>query len=109
MVDGMGPINPDLSPVESGKTYQPAPGKQNISGDAQDKSSFKDYLAKSISEVNQLQQKADEAIQDLTLGKRDDYAGVITAVEKADIAFQTLMKVRGQLIDAYKEFNRMNV
>jgi len=71
--------------------------------------SFKDVLATSIQEVNQLQQEADQAIQQLAAGKRDDYAGVITAVQKADVAFRTLMQVRNKLIDAYEEFNRMRV
>jgi len=33
----------------------------------------------------------------------------MTAVEKADIAFRTLMKVRNKLVDAYEELVRMRV
>ncbi len=107
MVDQIGPLHPGADPVRTGRVHQ-----QGADGDksrVNEETNFKDYLKKSINEVNQLQKQADEAIQDLATGKRDDYAGVITAVEKADVAFQTLMKVRGKLIDAYQEFNRMNV
>jgi flagellar hook-basal body complex protein FliE len=106
MVDSLNPISSEYSPLEIQKKQEEA-AKQ--SGDATDGANFKDVLKKSIQEVNQLQQEADEAIQELAMGKRDDYAGVITAVQKADVAFRTLMQVRNKLIDAYQEFNRMRV
>ena len=106
MVDSLNPISSEYSPLEVQKKQQEAAQQ---SGDAKDGANFKDVLKKSIQEVNQLQQEADEAIQELAMGKRDDYAGVITAVQKADVAFRTLMQVRNKLIDAYRETMRMGV
>ena len=103
MVDSVGPLQSDYSPREIERKTPDAAGE---GGQGKE---FKDVLKKSIQEVNELQQEADAAIQELAMGKRDDYAGVITAVQKADVAFRTLMQVRNKLIDAYQEFNRMRV
>ena len=106
MVDNVGSLRPEFQPNGTEKI---GGNRAGAGGDAAGDASFKDVLKKSIQEVNELQKEADEAIQDLALGKRDDYSGVITAVQKADIAFRTLMQVRNKLIDAYQEFNRMRV
>jgi len=103
MVDKVGPIQ-EPSSVEPVGFQRSVPG-----GEPKDKVSFKEILKKSIQEVNKLQHEADQAIQELALGERDDYAQVITAVQKADIAFRTLLEVRNKLIDAYQEFNRMRI
>jgi len=101
MVDSIGPLRPEavsgIQPTERAEAAK-GPGP-----------SFKDVLRKSIQEVNALQKEAEEAIQELAAGKREDFAGVITAVEKADIAFRTLMQVRNKLLEAYQEINRMRV
>jgi flagellar hook-basal body complex protein FliE len=102
MVDAVGPLGPLAGPGG-------IPPRGEAAGRPGDGASFKEVLKKSIDEVNDLQKEADRAIQDLAQGKRDDFAGVITAVEKADVAFKTLMQVRNKLIDAYQEFNRMRV
>ena len=107
MVDSVGPLRPDLLPLNTEGVRDKTPA---TTGDGETKEvSFKDVLKQSIQEVNELQKDAETAIQDLATGKRDDYAGVITAVQKADIAFKTLMQVRNKLVDAYQEFNRMRV
>ena len=107
MTEGIGPLRPVAGP-QGIERYQEVAGAAR-EGAAGDSASFKDVLKQSLREVNQLQQDADRAIQDLAMGKRDDYSGVITAVQKADIAFKTLMQVRNKLIDAYQEFQRMRV
>ena len=108
MVDAINPVGSEYSPLEVQRTQEKAAAAAG-GGHGQDGASFKDVLQKSIQEVNQLQKEADAAIQELAVGKRDDYAGVMTAVQKADVAFRTLMQVRNKLIDAYQEFNRMRV
>lgn len=71
--------------------------------------SFSDVLKKSILEVNTLQQEANQAVQELQTGKRENVTEVLTAVEKADLAFRALMQVRNKLLDAYEEVNRLRV
>ncbi|MEM7234468.1 MAG: flagellar hook-basal body complex protein FliE, partial [Planctomycetota bacterium] len=63
----------------------------------------------SIQEVNELKNDADSAIQELALGKTENVSEVLTAVEKADLAFRALMSIRNKLVDAYEEVNRLRV
>jgi len=72
-------------------------------------SSFADTLKSSIDEVSRLQQDASKAVEGLTTGKSDDVTGVMTAVEKSDLAFQTLLAIRAKLMDAYDEIKNISV
>jgi flagellar hook-basal body complex protein FliE len=71
--------------------------------------SFSDMLKNSIDEVSKLQQDASQAVTDLATGRTEDVTGVMTAMEKADIAFKTLLAIRGKLMDAYDEIKQISV
>jgi flagellar hook-basal body complex protein FliE len=71
--------------------------------------SFADALKSSIDEVSRLQQDASKAVEGLTTGKNDDVTGVMTAVEKSDLAFQTLLAIRSKLMEAYDEIKNIAV
>jgi flagellar hook-basal body complex protein FliE len=70
---------------------------------------FADALKSSIDEVSRLQQDASTAVEGLTTGKNDDVTGVMTAVEKSDLAFQTLLAIRSKLMEAYDEIKNIAV
>jgi flagellar hook-basal body complex protein FliE len=71
--------------------------------------SFADTLKKSIDDVAKLQQDASQAVTDLATGKTENVSGVMTAVEKSDLAFKTLLSIRAKLMDAYDEIKGMSV
>jgi flagellar hook-basal body complex protein FliE len=71
--------------------------------------SFADALKNSINEVSRLQQDASQAVQDLATGKSEDVTGVMTAMEKSDMAFKTLLAIRAKLMDAYEEIKGISV
>lgn len=71
--------------------------------------SFSDMLKNSIDEVSRLQQDASQAVQDLMTRKTEDVTGVMTAMEKADLAFKTLLAIRSKLMDAYEEIKNVQV
>jgi flagellar hook-basal body complex protein FliE len=71
--------------------------------------SFADTLKNSINEVSRLQQDASKAVQDLATGKTEDVTGVMTAMEKSDLAFKTLLAIRAKLMDAYEEIKGISV
>ena len=71
--------------------------------------SFAGALKNSINEVSRLQQDASKAVQDLATGKSDDVTGVMTAMEKSDVAFKTLLAIRAKLMDAYDEIKGISV
>lgn len=72
-------------------------------------STFGQMLQDSIAKVNDLQHKADVAMQRLASGESNNLHETLLAVEKADIAFKTMNQVRMKVIDAYKEIMRMQV
>lgn len=72
-------------------------------------SGFADALKSSIDEVSRLQQDASTAVENLTTGKSEDVTGVMTAVEKSDLAFKTLLAIRAKLMDAYDEIKGISV
>ncbi|MCZ6836360.1 MAG: flagellar hook-basal body complex protein FliE [Planctomycetota bacterium] len=71
--------------------------------------SFKDLLNQQIDQVNQLQNDAKEAIEDLATGRRDDLESVMIATQKADTAFRMLLQVRNKVMDAYEEVKQLRV
>lgn len=74
-----------------------------------DAPNFKDVLMNNIRKVNQLQQDASTAIEDLQTGKRDDVEGVLLATQKADTAFRVLVSVRNKVQQAYDEIKQLRV
>ncbi len=66
-------------------------------------------MQKSIDEVSKLQQDATQAVDDVATGQTQNVTGVMTAVEKADLAFKTLLAIRTKLMDAYDEIKGISV
>ena len=73
------------------------------------KTSFKDRLLGGIGEVNMLQQRADQAVEKLMTGGEIGTAEVLTAVQKADIAFKMMMQMRNKFVQAYQEIQAIRV
>ncbi len=71
--------------------------------------SFKDALLNSIQEVNAMQQSADQAVTQMVTGGDVTPAEVLTAVQKADIAFRMMMQIRNKLMSAYEEVKNIRV
>ena len=107
MIDG---VSNNLNSI-SGTTGTGSSGVSKVGGSsgAAGGASFSDLLKNSIDEVSRLQQDASQAVQDLATGKTEDVAGVMTAMEKSDIAFKTLLAIRGKLMDAYEEIKGISV
>ena len=76
---------------------------------AEPTSSFKNMLLDSIREVNTMQQDADKAVETLATGGEVDPAEVLTAVQKADIAFRMMMQIRNKLVQAYDEVKQIRI
>ena len=83
-VNNFGPVQ-----VASGGAAAPAPAGPGSGG-----ASFADALKNSIDEVSRLQQDASKAVEDLATGKKDDVTGVMTAMEKSDLAFNDVPNAR---------------
>lgn len=88
-----GPVTP-----QPGKPEAPAGGKD-----------FKTVLLEGLEQVNQLQHEADAEVQRLVTGETENLAEVITAVNKAGIAFDLLMEIRNKLTEAYRQIEQMQI
>ena len=111
MSDPLGLVGHLGATAQPGKLV-PSPPPKPLAPDAPEEpqtTSFKDVLMANIDQVNQLQQDAEQAIEDLYSGRRDDVDGVLIAKQKADMAFQLLLQVRNKLVDAYEEVQQMRV
>ena len=87
-----------VSPPQTG-------GIQETSGGG----SFKGFLLDSIREVNSMQQDADQAVEKLVSGEDVNPAEVLTAVQKADIAFKLMMQIRNKMVQAYNDVQSIRV
>ena len=72
-------------------------------------STFKDFLIKSIQDVNSAQQQADQAVETLMTGGDVDPASVLTAVEKADLAFRMMLQMRNKVMQVYQEVRDIRI
>jgi len=86
-----------------------SPASLGGAGSAGSTASFSDMLKNSIDEVSRLQQDASQAVEDLMTRKSENVTGVMTAMEKSDLAFKTLLAIRSKLMDAYEEIKNISV
>ena len=85
-------------------TSASSPQKADSSGP-----SFKDVLLDSLKEVNSMQVQADKAVENLATGGDVNPTEVLTAVQKADLAFRMMMQIRNKLVAAYDEIKNIRV
>ena len=98
MIDPLGfvsRVNPQL----------PAQARPAVSGGADFKQELRDELRK----VNEMQQDASQATNDLLTGQRGDIEGVMIATQKADSAFRMLVALQNKVVGAYDEVKNIRV
>ncbi len=101
----MAPINASsITPIQA-PTIQ---GAGQASGAATGPS-FKDLLLDSIQNVNHMQVEADQAVEALFTGGDVNPAEVLTAVQKADLAFRLTMQIRNKVMDVYQEIKDIRI
>lgn len=71
--------------------------------------SFADTLAETVTEVQKLQTQADTTISKVVSGEITDVSEAMVQLQQADVAFRTMMTVRGRVMEAYAEIMRMQV
>ena len=91
------PISSGVSPVSTPATSAPLQLGQGVA----------DSFLNMLGEVNQQQVDADNALQDLVSGKTDSVQDVVLTMAKADLSFRMVLEIRNQVLDAYKEIQRM--
>lgn len=103
MMDPLGLIGPGSS-----SPLRPAGGGGTTAARGVD-GGFRELLEQQIRQVNELQNDAKAAVEDLVTGSRDDVETVIMATQKADTAFRMLLQVRNKMMEAYDEVKQLRV
>jgi len=78
-------------------------GPKDASGD------FAKLLLKQFDDVNTMQTDADDKVHDMLTGGNVNQAEVLTAVQKADLAFRMMLQVRNKLMEAYRELQQIQI
>jgi len=84
---------------------QPGPG----SPAEQVERSFAKIMTDMVSQVNERQQAADQAVQEVQAGGAKNLHQAMIALEEADISLRFLVQVRNKAMDAYQEIMRLQV
>ncbi len=95
-----------LAPAEQGVSIV-APNRAKEALALKESSGFGDLVQNFVKQTNADQVSADQAIEDLILGKNDNIQQVVMAIANADMAFQFFMEIRNKVIDSYNELMRM--
>jgi flagellar hook-basal body complex protein FliE len=98
-IRAIGPLQDGLSPEKIKKT-QTTPA--NVP-------SFKETLSTFMTDVNDMQIKADESMKRLMAGEITDVHQVMSAAEEANVAFNMMMEIRNKVMDAYQEVMRIRL
>ncbi len=70
---------------------------------------FGQVLESYLQQMNREHKAAEKAGLDLALGRSQNTAETLLAIQKAELSFQLMMSVRNKLVDAYHEIMRMQV
>jgi len=99
-----------MNPIQNVPPSMLPPGQLAPPADAAKSSApFMNFLLESIQEVNSMQQDADQAVEKLATGGDVNPAEVLTAVQKADVAFRLMIEVRNKMVQAYEEVKNIRV
>ena len=90
----------------SGQPDSPLHAGKNVQGSDE---SFQDTLSNFLGEVNGLVQDANATVEGMASGEVTDLHQVMIAVEKASIGLEFVVEIRNKLLEAYREFMRMQV
>ncbi len=83
--------------------------KSKVNANQEDGEKFSNVLEKMINKVNEDHKTGEKAVENFVSGKDTNLHSTLISLEKADISFQLMMKVRGKLMEAYHEVMRTQV
>ena len=94
-----------LDHVNNLQNLQGTPQTRTVPGD----NSFGEVLKDALNNTNDLQIKADQAVNNYVAGTHDNLHEVMIAAEEAKLSLQLLVQVRNKIIEAYQEIARMQI
>ena len=73
------------------------------------KASFADQLKNAVAEVNDLQTRREEMVEQMVTGEATEVHDVMIAAKESQLAFELLLEIRNKLLESYQEIMRMQV
>jgi flagellar hook-basal body complex protein FliE len=70
------------------------------------KEGFSEYVTQALKNVNDLEAKANQSVEQMTTGQVGIHETMI-ALEKAGISLRLLLQIRNKALEAYREIMRM--
>jgi flagellar hook-basal body complex protein FliE len=96
-IKSLGSIDPRAAYGVTGPT-SPAP-----------QTSFADQLKNAVAEVNDLQVRRQDMVEQMVTGEAAEVHDVMIAAKEAQLAFELLLEIRNKLLESYQEIMRMQV
>ena len=69
--------------------------------------SFSEFLKAQIDDVNKTQVEADQSVAAVATGRSHNIHEMMIALDRADVSFRMMTKVRNKAVEAYQEIMRM--
>ncbi len=98
-----------ILPVSAGGVPLSASDVQLSPGGAISSGGFGQLLDQLLSRVQATEANANQAVQDLALGRTENIHSVLLSVAQADLTFRLALEIRNKLTDAMQELMRMQV
>jgi flagellar hook-basal body complex protein FliE len=73
------------------------------------KTSFADQLKNAVAEVNDLQIRREDMVEQMVTGEVTEVHDVMIAAKESQLAFELLLEIRNKLLESYQEIMRMQV
>ncbi|MBL0870127.1 MAG: flagellar hook-basal body complex protein FliE [Phycisphaerales bacterium] len=108
MADQIGKVGANVNPL-AGLSGVQGVGAGGQGGTTAGGASFKDSLVKNLEKLNEAQQEATAAVEDLAAGRRGDVENVLLATQKADQAFRMALALRNKVQAAYDELKQVRI
>ena len=70
---------------------------------------FASTLKNALEDVNEIQEKGDEAMADLATGQVKDLHQAAIAIGKAELNMKMMLEIRNKALNAYKEISRTQI
>jgi flagellar hook-basal body complex protein FliE len=70
---------------------------------------FAEHLKSALNEVNDLQEKSEQAVGDLATGQVKDLHQAAIAIDKAEVNMKLMLEIRNKALNAYKELGRTQI
>ncbi|MEJ2642733.1 MAG: flagellar hook-basal body complex protein FliE [Desulfosarcinaceae bacterium] len=90
------------------QTSKPEPELPNADA-APEAGKFGNLLQSAFDQVNELQLKGDEAVQQMVSGENTDIHNTMITLQKAQISFELMLQVRNKIVAAYDQIKNMQM